>query len=79
MLNISCNIIVDLIPLVKDGVASDASTILVNEHIKSCEICKSEFETLQISKLDQSSIKDKKIIFAMKRSIFVTQIIVVGY
>jgi len=76
MLNISCNVIIDLIPLVKDGVASDDSTILVNEHIKSCESCKSEFETLQITELEQSLIKDKKIIFAMKRSIFVTQIIV---
>jgi hypothetical protein len=76
MLNISCNIILDLIPLVKDGVASDDSAIIVNEHIKICESCKSEFETTDAINTLQSSIKDKKIISAMKRSIFITQIII---
>jgi hypothetical protein len=75
-LNTSCNVILDLIPLVKDGVASDESTILVNDHIKNCKSCQSEFETLEDITLQESSIKDKKIIFAMKRSIFVTQIII---
>lgn len=76
MLNISCNVILDLIPLVKDGVASDDSAIIVNDHIKICENCKSEFETLDAINILQSSIKDKKIISAMKRSIFITQIII---
>jgi len=76
MLKISCNVILDLIPLVKDGVASDDSTIVVNDHIKNCESCKSEFETIEVAQSHESSIKDKKIVFAMKRSIFVTQIII---
>jgi hypothetical protein len=76
MLNISCNVILDLIPLVKDGVASDDSAIIVNDHIKICENCKSEFETLDSINTLQSSIKDKKIISAMKHSIFITQIII---
>lgn len=76
MLNISCDIIRDLIPLVKDGVASDDSVIIVNEHINACASCKSEFETLDVINPLQSSIKDAKIISAMKRSIFVTQIII---
>ncbi|MGH4117466.1 zf-HC2 domain-containing protein [Clostridium sp.] len=76
MLNISCNVILDLIPLVKDGVASDDSTTIVNNHIKACASCKSEFETFDTIDVQQSSIKDKKIIFAMKRSIFITQIII---
>jgi hypothetical protein len=75
-LNIPCNVILDLIPLVKDGVASDDSNIIVNEHIKACTSCKSEFETLDVINPIQSSIKDKKIISAMKRNIFVTQIII---
>lgn len=75
-MNISCNIILDLIPLVKDGVASDDSIIAVNEHIKSCESCKAEFETFESIKLEQPSIKDEKIIFAIKRSIFITQFII---
>ena len=75
-MNISCNVILDLIPLVKDGVASDDSTKIVKKHIKSCDKCKSEFETLEIINPSQSTIKDKKIVFAMKRSIFVTQLII---
>ena len=75
-LNISCNLISDLIPLVKDGVASEDSTIIVNEHIKSCERCKAEFETFEAIKIEQVSIKDEKIIFAIKRSIFITQLII---
>jgi len=75
MLKISCYIIRDLIPLVKDGVASDDSTIIVKNHIKICESCKSEFDTLEDMNPLQSTLKDKKIIFAMKRSIFVTQIV----
>lgn len=75
-MNISCDVILDLIPLVKDGVASNDSTILVNEHINSCENCKAEFETFDNIKIDQAPIKDEKIICAIKRSIFMTQTII---
>lgn len=73
-MNISCNIIYDLIPLVKDGVASDDSTIIVNEHINNCKNCKAEFETFEPTKIEQPPTKDEKIIFAIKRSIFITQL-----
>lgn len=76
----SCNVILDLLPLVKDGVASEDSETIVKEHIKTCESCKNEFETFESTKIEQPSIQDKKIIFAMKRSIFITQltILIVG-
>lgn len=79
-MSISCNVILDLIPLVKDGVASDDSTIIVSEHIKNCESCKAEFDIFESIRIEQSSIKDEKIIFAIKRSIFITQltILIVG-
>lgn len=73
-MNISCDVILDLIPLVKDGVASDESTLLVNEHIKSCESCKAEFDIFEAANIEHISLKDKKIISAIKRSIFITQI-----
>lgn len=38
--NISCDICMDLMPLVNDGVASDDSTQAVMHHIQSCERCK---------------------------------------
>lgn len=75
-MNISCDVILDLIPLVKDGVASVDSTILVNEHINSCENCKAEFKTFDNIHINQLPIKDEKIIFAIKRSIFITQMII---
>ncbi|MDD4569325.1 MAG: zf-HC2 domain-containing protein [Tepidanaerobacteraceae bacterium] len=74
-MSISCDVIQDLIPLVKDGVASAASTRIVNEHIAICERCRTEFEIFQTN-LEQPSIKDEKIIFAIKRSILITQFVI---
>lgn len=40
MNRISCNVCMDLIPLVKDGIASEDSRLAVEEHMKTCESCK---------------------------------------
>jgi len=37
---ITCDICKDLMPLVKDGIASEDSRLAVEEHIKECEACK---------------------------------------
>ncbi|MCL2084554.1 MAG: hypothetical protein FWH06_04755, partial [Oscillospiraceae bacterium] len=39
-----CELIQDLIPLVRDGIASDASKTAVGLHIKQCDICKGIYE-----------------------------------
>lgn len=70
-----CGIILDLIPLVKDNVASEESKNIVAEHIKICDSCRSEFEMFESSGIEQS-IKDEKILSAIRRSIFITQIAV---
>lgn len=44
MNKISCEICKDLIPLVKDGIASEDSVAAVEEHIKECETCKALYE-----------------------------------
>ena len=75
-MNIPCNVILDLIPLVKDGVASSDSTMIVEEHIKGCENCKAEFEAFKTVNVEQPMLKDEKILFAIKRSIFITQLVV---
>jgi len=36
---ISCNVCMDLMPLVKDGIASEESGALVMNHIETCEDC----------------------------------------
>lgn len=43
MNEISCNLCMDLIPLVKDGVASEDSITAVKSHIASCENCRALF------------------------------------
>jgi len=75
-MSISCDLILDLIPLVKDGVASEDSGIAVNEHIKNCKNCRVEFDIFETTIVEDESIKDKNIIFAIKRSIFITQLII---
>lgn len=39
-----CNIIKDLLPLYVDGVVSEESKKLVDEHLQDCETCKQEYE-----------------------------------
>lgn len=41
-MNISCDIIKDLLPLYHDGVCSEDSKKMVEEHIAKCEICRDE-------------------------------------
>ena len=44
MNKISCDICKDLIPLVKDSIASADSCLAVKEHVKECETCKKLYE-----------------------------------
>lgn len=73
MKKISCNIICDLIPLVKDRVASRESEDMVKDHIEDCEACREEFETFESIDLADLSLEDEKIIHSIKRNVFITQ------
>ena len=44
MTNITCEICMDLIPLVYDGIASEDSCQAVRSHIENCEHCRAVFE-----------------------------------
>ena len=48
MNKITCDICKDLMPLVKDGIASEDSRRAVIEHVKECEICKKLYENENI-------------------------------
>lgn len=63
----SCEIIQDLIPLVKDQVASPASIKLVEEHIRDCDDCKQDLETLATVPRE---INDKRVLFSIKKKLF---------
>lgn len=68
--NISCDICLDLIPLVRDKVASDDSDALVYEHIQNCENCRAEFENTNV--IFENAIDDKKIIKSIRKSLLLT-------
>lgn len=44
-MKISCDVAEDLMPLVKDGIASEGSTQLLKGHIAECQTCKTLFES----------------------------------
>ena len=67
MSKISCDICKDLIPLVKDGVASKDSEKSVIEHIGKCEYCKKEYKA--ISTVTDNEVDDDKIIKSIKRDL----------
>ncbi|MDD2965516.1 MAG: zf-HC2 domain-containing protein [Bacteroidales bacterium] len=45
-MNISCDIINDLLPLYHDGVCSEDSKNAVEEHLKHCESCRNELKAM---------------------------------
>lgn len=45
-MNISCEIIKDLLPLYHDGVCSKESIAAVEEHLSHCESCKAELKAM---------------------------------
>lgn len=45
-MKISCNIIEDLIPLYHDGVCSEDSKKIIEDHLKECEICNNYLKAL---------------------------------
>ncbi len=57
--NISCDVILDIIPLYHDKVCSEKSREYVEEHIKGCETCNSFLKSLDEIAFD-SKIEDEK-------------------
>ncbi|MEG1993978.1 MAG: zf-HC2 domain-containing protein [Oscillospiraceae bacterium] len=54
-MNISCKIIEDLLPLYVDGVCSEESKRLVEEHIRTCPTCKKEFQNM-VSEIETQQV-----------------------
>ncbi len=59
MNKIDCDICLDLMPLVIDGVASEQSERAVFEHTATCQSCKEIFETYEKPKPDDSRVLKK--------------------
>lgn len=45
-MNMSCDIIKDLLPLYHDSICSEESKNAVEEHLKCCESCRDELRTM---------------------------------
>jgi hypothetical protein len=67
-LKTSCDVILDLIPLVKDNVASEDSIELVLEHLKSCEKCKLEFESYALP--IRTEFDEERVVSSIKKKLF---------
>ena len=57
-MKISCEIIQDLLPLYHDGVCSNDSKMMVEEHLACCDSCKAELQAMDdqllINKTEQN-------------------------
>lgn len=72
-MKVTCEVILDLIPLVRDGAASLDSEKLVQEHIERCKQCQREFNNHQPA-ASELTMKDEEVIFRIQRSLFIMQI-----
>ncbi|HHY14314.1 MAG TPA: zf-HC2 domain-containing protein [Thermoanaerobacterales bacterium] len=77
MIKISCDVCLDLIPLVKDNVASKDSINLVKEHISECKSCRIQFDG-EIETLPE--MDDKQVLLKIRNRIFIMAIsaIIIG-
>ena len=67
-MNISCNIIKDLLPSYVDNISSEETKQLVEEHLKECEECKEYLDNMK-SEIKVSSVDEKKAIKIFSKEI----------
>ena len=60
MNNINCDIIRDLLPSYLDGICSEASSALIEEHLKDCSECRRAVSSMKASVPDTPEVSDKK-------------------
>lgn len=77
MNEISCNICMDLVPLVKDGISSEDSCNAVMNHIEQCENCKKLFDNINNINKKNIEINDKKVISKIKNHLIIMVILMV--
>lgn len=75
MNKLPCDVVMDLIPLVKDHVASKESEELVKAHIRECENCRQYYELLEDTSFDDQKIMDN---IRHKRNLYLSFILLTG-
>lgn len=76
MNKISCEICLDLIPLVKDNIASEDSKVAVNEHIKNCNSCKSLYEETNIKNIENIKMDDSRVLNKIKNRLYLSAVVI---
>ena len=64
-MKIECKVIEDLLPLYSDGVCSDESRKLVEEHLQECEMCRTllgNMDIIQITHIEKEDTEKTAII-----------------
>lgn len=74
MNKISCDVCLDLMPLVKDNVASNDSEELVREHLNNCHACHSLYEELNT---DVPMMDERKVISKIKKQLFISALVII--
>lgn len=74
MNKISCDVCLDLMPILKDNVASQDSKKLVEEHIELCEECKELYNSFENEEI---TIDDRNIIKKIKKQIFIFALVII--
>lgn len=74
MMDYPCDVILDLIALVKDGVASERSADAVSRHIAACETCRHAFEGYTVCALPPPEA-EQKIVAMLRRTVTVTRML----
>ena len=67
-LEISCDMVLDLMPLVRDETASEDSKNLVLSHIKHCQSCREIYEAMPCA----GKVDDKRILRSIRRRLSLT-------
>lgn len=70
MNKISCDICLDLLPLIKDGIGSEDSRILVEEHILECKECKDIYEKFENIELREIEIDNEKVLAKIRNKLY---------
>ena len=64
----NCEVIRDLLPLVQDGVASEASCRMVQEHLEECEACRTFCISEPIKTPDETL--DRRLVKSVRKAFF---------
>lgn len=69
-MTVNCDVIADLLPLYADGVCSEESTKIVEEHLKICKNCKELLSNLQDDKETDTIVPDGNEVMAEQKKVF---------